>query len=109
MSPAQTRESRRRLRHEQRTGGRPRRRRVPAFLRHYLEITRVLLVRWRHDLHAILVEDIQNVAVQLRVEKAHALRGVAVRVDLVDHVERAERELQHEWRLVWQESRRARG
>jgi len=50
-----------------------------------------------HDLHAVLVEQVQNVRMERAIEPHHCLRVVAIRIDLIQHAELTQRFLQHEW------------
>ncbi len=48
----------------------------PLVLGHHLGLLRIALVGWRHDLHTVLVEHVQDAAVQGRIQPGTGLRLV---------------------------------
>src|SRR5262249_2786999 len=60
----------------------------------------IALVRRRHDLHAILVEHVEDVPMEGSVEPHHRLGVVAVGIDLVGDGKVAQRLLEDEWSWV---------
>src|SRR5437867_4774264 len=58
-------------------------RRVPLVFRYDLGLLRITLVGRRHDLYAVLVENIKDIRVQRRIQLIHGAGFVAVSIDLV--------------------------
>src|SRR4029450_2122222 len=74
---------------------RRRRRHVPVLAGHDLRLVGIALVFRRHDLYAVLVEHVENVAMQRGVELAHRVNVATV------HVRSEERRVGKECRSRW--------
>ena len=66
------------------------------------------LVVWRHDLHAVLVEDVEDVALQLRMQARYGVRVAAMGIDFVADAEIAQFAIEHERRRFGEQARGAR-
>src|SRR5262245_45911767 len=72
----------------------------PLLLGYDLGVLGIALVRRSHDLHAILVEHVEDVPMEGSVEPHHRLGVVAVGIDLVGDGKVAQRLLKDEWSWV---------